>query len=81
MSIKKDWSEYFEFTREKPPFLLLIEALKYVTDKGKAIDIGGGALKDTRYLLDEGFDVTVIDNSPLLEQEASRIKNVRCCIF
>ena len=75
MSIKKDWSEYFEFTREKPPFSLLVEALKYVTDKDKAIDIGGGALRDTRYLLNYGFDVTVIDNSPLLEQEASRINN------
>lgn len=74
---KQDWSEYFEFTREKPPFSLLVEALKYVKNKSKAIDIGGGALRDTRYLLEEGFDVTVVDSSPLLEQEAARIKNDR----
>lgn len=72
---KKDWSEYFEVTRSKPPFSLLVEAVKYIKDKGKAIDIGGGALRDTRYLLEQGFDVTVIDNSPLLKQEADRIKD------
>lgn len=72
---KKDWSEYYEVTRAKPPFPLLIEAIKYVRNKGKAIDIGGGALRDSRYLLEQGFDVTVIDNSPLLKQEAARIIN------
>lgn len=67
---QKDWSEYYDITKVKPPSKLLVKALDYVANKGKAIDIGGGALKDTKYLLKEGFDVTVIDNSPLMEQEA-----------
>ncbi len=54
-----------------------MEAVKYVVDKGKAIDIGGGSLRDTRYLLDQGFDVTVMDNSPLLNEEVARIQNVK----
>lgn len=74
---KKDWSEYYDFTREQPPRELLVEALQYVKDIGKAIDIGGGALRDTKLLLQKGFDVTVIDISPLLEKEASEIKNER----
>jgi len=81
MSIKKDWSEYYELTREKSPSALLVEALKYVKNKVNAIDLGGGALKDARYLLNEGFDVTIIDSSPLLEQEVSRIKNTRLHAF
>ncbi len=74
---KVDWSEWYDLTRAKSPSRLLVEALSYVKDTGKVIDIGGGALKDTRYLLQKGFDVTVIDNSPLLEKEASAINNER----
>ncbi|MEI6528553.1 MAG: methyltransferase domain-containing protein [bacterium] len=75
MNQKKDWSEYYDFTRNRPPYSLLIEALKYVKDKGNAIDIGGGALRDSRYLLSNGFDVTVIDNSMLLSHEAEKIRD------
>ncbi|MFA6295302.1 MAG: methyltransferase domain-containing protein [Candidatus Paceibacterota bacterium] len=72
---KKDWSEYYDFTRAQPPRELLVEALSYVKDTGKVIDIGGGALRDTKLLLQKGYDVTVIDRSPLLEKEAKEIKS------
>jgi len=71
----KDWSDYYKATKAKPPRPLLVKALEYVSDKGKAIDIGGGALNDTRYLLNQGFDVTVIDKSPLMEDEVKNIPN------
>lgn len=77
MSKKNDWSEYYDFTRTKAPHLLLVEALKYVNNKGDAIDIAGGALRDTRYLLDNGFVVTAIDNNPLLKSEAEKIKSTK----
>ena len=77
MPNKKDWSEYYEFMREKPPSALLVAGLKYLKQKDKAIDIGGGSLRDTRHLLQEGLDVTVIDSSPLLMDEAARIKDMR----
>lgn len=77
----KDWSEYYEITKAKPPSKLLVKALEYVTTKEKAIDIGGGALKDTRYLLEQGFEVTVIDKSPLMEQEAAALQNNKVHAF
>jgi uncharacterized UPF0146 family protein len=78
---KKDWVEYYKITKNKPPSELLIEALKYVKNKGKVIDIGGGALKDTRYFLDKGFDVTAIDSSDLMAKEAEIIKSDRLHYF
>ena len=72
---QKDWAEYYKITKNKPPSKLLIKALKYVKNKKRAIDIGGGALKDTRYLLSKGFDVTVIDSSELMAKEAKKIKS------
>ena len=75
MESKNDWSEWYDMTRAQPPNELLVEALLYVKNTGKALDIGGGALKDTMYLLQKGFDVTVIDKSPLLENEAKKINS------
>lgn len=77
MADKIDWSEYYDMGRAQPPHELLVEALSYVKDRGKAIDIGGGALRDSKYLLQKGFDVTVIDKSPILLEEASDMKNER----
>lgn len=70
-----DWSGYYKATKSRPPRALLIKALKYVTHKEKAIDIGGGVLNDTRYLLAQGFEVTVIDKSQEVEEEAKTIQN------
>ena len=65
-----NWSEYYKNTDQQPPKPLLVRALGFVQDKGTAIDIGGGALTDTKHLIDQGFDVTVIDKSPLVEKES-----------
>ena len=78
---QKDWSDYYKVTKAKPPRPLLVKALESVADKNKAIDIGGGALNDTRYLLEQGFDVTVIDKSPLMEQESEDIPNDKLHAF
>ncbi len=76
-----NWSEYYKSMKSTLPRPLLVEALKHVVEKNKAIDIGGGALNDTKYLLDQGFDVTVIDKSPLVEQEAKNIPSDRLHAF
>jgi len=78
---RKDWSEYYDVTRSQPPHELLVKALSYVKNTGKAIDIGGGALRDTGYLLQKGFEVTVIDSNPLLEKEVREINNERLHFF
>ncbi len=75
MNTQKDWSEYYKLTSEKPPSKLLVKALPLVAHKGKAVDIGGGALKDTRHLLAEGFDVTVIDASESVREAAHALDN------
>ena len=77
MADKIEWSKWYDMTRVQPPNELLVEAVSHVKNTGKAIDIGGGALRDARYLLQKGFDVTVIDKSPLLEKEARKIKSER----
>ena len=81
MQQKRDWAEFYEITKDKPPTKLLIKALGYVTNKYKAIDIGGGALKDTRFLLEQGFDVTVFDKADLMAKEAEVIKSNRFHYF
>jgi tellurite methyltransferase len=72
---KKGWGEYYEITKNNPPSDLLIKALQYVTTKERAIDIGAGALKDTRYLLEQGFIVTAIDISAAIAEYAQKLEN------
>src|SRR3989304_4074010 len=81
MPTPDDWAEFYDLTKNKPPSELLVQALAHVKNKGKAIDIGGGALKDTRYLLEQGFDVTVIDKSDLMAKEAQGIKSEKLHYF
>jgi len=59
------WSQYYAITQVQPPSPLLLEALEYISTPGKAIDIGSGALKDTKLLIEKSFDVTALDSEPL----------------
>lgn len=68
-----DWKKYFEQTKNKPPRSLLVEALPYVKNRKRALDLGSGALNDSIYLLKEGFEeVTAVDK----EQVASEIAKI-----
>ncbi len=75
MKDKKEWSEYYKATKARPPRPLLMKALEYLSNKNKAIDIGGGALNDSKYLLEQGFEVTVIDKSPFLQEQAEALNS------
>jgi len=77
MPQQPDWSEFYSITQHAPPSNLLLKALGYVQHKGRAIDIGGGALKDTRHLLEQGFEVTVIDKEELMAQAAQAIHSAK----
>ena len=46
---RQDWSEHFKYTIIYPPSPLLVQAVGYIENLHKAIDIGGGALKDSRF--------------------------------
>lgn len=63
MKQKPNWEEHGELIKEGPPRPLLVKALEFVKPGGKALDVGAGALNDTRYLLQQGFDVSAVDGS------------------
>jgi trans-aconitate methyltransferase len=72
-----NWSEYYKGTVGNPPNPVLVKAVQYVQCKEKAIDLGAGALNETRYLLSFGFDVTTIDQSQIVEEETRKIDSVQ----
>lgn len=57
------------------PRKILTHALEYVNNKNNALDIGAGILEDSKYLLSQGFDVTAVEESDLIMQDAELIKN------
>jgi len=77
-----DWQNYFENTKKYPPAPLLIKAIKYVKKNNKAIDIGGGGtLKDTKYLISQGFETTIIDKEEAVGVAAQNIKSEKLKFF
>ena len=75
---ERPWNAFIELTREKPPHASLLEALPLVTGRKAAIDIGAGALRDTKFLLKEGFDkVVAIDNATSFKNVAREIHDDR----
>lgn len=76
--MRLDWKKHLKDTKGRPPSPLLVKALPHVVRKtGKAVDIGGGALKDSLHLLEQGFDVTVIDQEPSMTEMAEEIGSDR----
>ena len=62
------WKEFVEKTKERGPRPLLVKALALVHDKDEALDLGAGALNDSKYLLEQGFKhVTAVDKENLAE--------------
>lgn len=57
------WQKYVDGTKSKPPRKLLINALNICNPVlDNALDLGAGALNDTKFLIESGFkNVTAID--------------------
>lgn len=67
--MNKSWSKYYENTKALKPSKFLIEAFNSFDPKpGLAIDLGCGAGRDTRYLLEKGFDVKAVDKDPMAKE-------------
>jgi SAM-dependent methyltransferase len=68
------WTGYFEQTKNKPPRSLLVRALQFEVERNEAIDLGAGALNDSKYLLDQGFKhVTALDKDSIAKEIAERL--------
>lgn len=57
-------SEYVKKAKNHPPRPWLVKALVFVNQKEEALDLGPGAMVDTKYLVEQGFNhVTAVDAS------------------
>lgn len=71
---RNSWRKYVENTKEKPPRPLLVEALPYVVQRNNVLDVGSGALNDSRFLLREGFKhITAVDQAPVAQDIAESL--------
>jgi len=62
------------FTEQRPPDDLLQEAIKLVQEKEAALDMGAGALNETKYLLGEGFGkIVILDVEPGIVERAEEL--------
>jgi tellurite methyltransferase len=59
--MRKNWDHFYQITKDRPPSTGLIRAVALAERAGHALDLGCGAGRDTRYLLEQGFRVTAID--------------------
>lgn len=57
-----NWRDFYKHTAGSPPWPRLVRAVSLVRQKEYALDLGCGAGRDTRYLLEQGFDVTAVDS-------------------
>ena len=55
---------FYQRTKNKSPSFLLVRALKHCVNRNDALDLGCGAGRDTRFLLQQGFRVTAVDRNP-----------------
>jgi len=53
--MSEKWEGYYKATHEREPHALLVTALTYVKERERALDLGAGAGRDTRFLLAQGF--------------------------
>lgn len=74
----RSWDEYYERRKDHPPSDSLVEAMQHVSNRSLAVDLGAGSLRDTRFLLEKGFErVIAVDQEPAVAQHASKLDNDR----
>lgn len=84
MEYYKDYAEeFFESTIDADVTPLYEHFLRYIPDGGSILDLGCGSGRDTKYFLDQGYDVEAIDGSSELCKKASEYTGteVKCMDF
>jgi len=68
------WENYYRLHEHAPHSRHLeIAVKKYLTEKSAALDVGAGNLRDTKYLLEQGFTVTALDPDPMSIKRAEEL--------
>lgn len=81
MKSKNNWEQYYKNTEERPPRKLLVEAMPHVSEKDFALDLGAGALKDSKYLIDNGFNkVIAVDSEKTVAEQNPENNNIEVVI-
>ncbi len=57
------WERFYAATRDEPAWPRLVRAAAMFDTPGDALDVGAGAGRDTRHLLEHGWRVTAVDSS------------------
>lgn len=78
---KPESFEPFESNLELPHAPIIEVALDFVITKENAIDLGAGDLKNTKYLLEQGFDVTAVDKHPIIEEAGKNLQQEKLHVF
>lgn len=71
-----DWLNYINVTRNKRPRQLLVQALPEVKERETALDLGSGALNDSRFLLSQGFAQVIAVDNAINETQAFELLDV-----
>jgi tellurite methyltransferase len=71
------WQKFLELTAGRPPWEMLVRAARLVEHRGRALDLGCGAGRDSRYLAEQGFHVVAVDAIPAAGGYVDSIPGVR----
>lgn len=81
MESKSNWEKYYSHTKDRPPRRALVESMKFVANKDRALDLGAGALQDSEYLLEQGFkEVVAVDSEPSVQNKSNYNEHLQIVI-